>query len=102
LEAMLAGLGPRRTEAWRNGMSSDEFMQENRDLLERDRKIEAMFERRFRQRITDAYNEACETGTIEDAELEDLLRTRKMNHDEAIISVSKRLKALAAELFTQQ
>lgn len=102
LEQMLAGLGPRRVETYTSRMSAAEFMTANQDIVVRERKMEAMFERRFRQRVTDAYNEACETGTINDAELESILRTRRMDNDAAVRGVIERLKAVAAELFKQQ
>lgn len=53
LEDLLAQLGTAREYTWRSNMSPGEFTEANKDLIVRERKLEAMFERRFRQRVID-------------------------------------------------
>jgi hypothetical protein len=100
LEQFLKGLGPEPEIIFRSGMSAQEYTDENKAYQIRSNKMEAMYIRRFQPRVIDIYNEACELGTVQDAELERLFRSQRMDHDDAIKAVVARLRAIAGETFS--
>jgi hypothetical protein len=101
LQAFLEELGPERDVTWRSDMGINKFNEENKDIQIRERKMEAMFYRRFHQRVVDIYNEACESGKIHDGELEGILRVR-IDHNAAVKKIIERLALLSAEVVIKQ
>lgn len=101
LKKFLRDLGPARQDTFRSDMSLEQYTEANRDLFIRSQKMEAMFIRRYRNRVIDIYNEACETGTISDAELEHTLN-QKIDHDAMIEKIVERLNSVALEVIKQQ